>query len=72
LEVPPEKIELMHFTRGPDKNSPPLRPPNQKPIVAPKTIRWLGFFLAHHLGFTHHTKTMANHAIATIRTMGIC
>ena len=61
----------MHFTRGPDKNSPPLQTPNQRPIVAPKTIRWLGFFLDHHLGFTPHTNTMANHAIATIRAMGI-
>jgi ribonuclease HI len=71
LEVQPNKIELMHFTRGPDPNSPPLRLPNQTPITAPKTLRWLGFYLDRHLHFTHHTRIMAARATATIRAMKI-
>jgi ribonuclease HI len=71
LEVQPNKIELMHFTKGPDPSSPPLRLSGLPPIVAPKTIRWLGFHLDRHLLFTHHTKTMAARATATVRAMSI-
>jgi ribonuclease HI len=71
LKVQPEKLELMHFTRGPDPSSPPFTLPGHNPIVAPKAIRWLGFFLDRHLTFVHHTKVMAARATATIRAMGI-
>jgi hypothetical protein len=71
LEVQPEKLELMHFTKGHDPSSPVFRLPGQQPIIAPKTIRWLGFYLDRHLHFTHHTKIMAARAAATGRAMGI-
>ena len=71
LQVQPEKVELMHFTKGPDKSSPPLRLPNQRPITAPKTIRWLGFHLDRHLTFVEHTKILAARATATARAMKI-
>jgi len=71
LEVQPEKLELMHFTRGPDPSSPPFTLPGSQPIVAPKAIRWLRFYLDRHLTFVHHTKTMAARATATIRAMSI-
>jgi len=61
----------MHFTRGPDRSSPPLLLPGQSAISAPKTIRWLGFYLDRHLNFTHHTKIMANRAAATTRAMRV-
>jgi ribonuclease HI len=61
----------MHFTRGPDKSSPTLHLPGQIAISAPKTIRWLGFYLDRHLNFTHHTQIMANRAAATTRAMKI-
>ena len=72
LEVQPAKLELMHFTKSNDPTSPPFHWPGlQAPIVAHKTIRWLGFFLDRHLNFVEHTKIMAARASATIRAMGI-
>jgi ribonuclease HI len=71
LEVQPNKIELMHFTKGPHPSSPPLRLTDLPPIVAPKNIRWLGFYLDRHLLFTQHTKIMAARATATVRAMSI-
>jgi endonuclease/exonuclease/phosphatase family metal-dependent hydrolase len=71
LEVQPEKLELMHFTKGPDPSSPALKIADYPTITAPKNIRWLGFFLDRHLNFTHHSKVMAARAAATIRAMGI-
>ena len=71
LEAQPSKFELMHFTKGPDPSSPPLRIPNHPPIVAPKHVRWLGFQLDHHLNFIQQSKVMASRTIATARAMGI-
>jgi hypothetical protein len=71
LEVQVAKVELMHFTRGPDSSSPPLHLFNQHSIVAPKTIRWLGFHLDRHLHFTHHTRILAERASATVCAMKI-
>jgi ribonuclease HI len=71
LEIQPEKLELMHFTKGRDPSSPVFHLPGQRPIAAPKTIRWLGFYLDRHLYFTHHSKMMAARATATGRAMGI-
>ena len=65
LQVQENKIELMHFTKGPDPSSPALRIPGMSAIVAPKTLRWLGFYLDRHLNFTHHTRVMAACASAT-------
>ena len=71
LQVQPDKVELMHFTKGPDKSSPPLRFPNLRPITAPKTIRWLGFYLDRHLTFVEHSKILAARATATAHGMKI-
>ena len=70
-KVQPSKIELMHFTKGPDSSSPALHLPGTEPIVAPKHLRWLGFFLDQHLSFIHHTKIMAMRVTATARAMYI-
>jgi ribonuclease HI len=71
LEAQYKKLELQHFTKGADPTSPPFQIEGHPPIVAPKFIRWLGFYLDRHLNFTHHTTIMANRATATIRAMGI-
>jgi hypothetical protein len=65
LQVQAEKVELMHFTRGPDSLSPPLQLPGIHPITAPKTLQWLGFHLDRHLNFIEHTKIMAARAMST-------
>jgi hypothetical protein len=71
LEIQPEKIELMHFTKGPDPTSPPFTLPGRHPIVAQKFVKWLGFYLDRHLNFVYHTRMMATRASATVRAMGI-
>jgi ribonuclease HI len=71
LKIQTNKLELMHFTKGPDPSSPTFPLPGQHPVVAPRTIRWLGFYLDQHLNFIQHTKIMAARATATIRAMGI-
>jgi len=71
LEIQPAKLELMHFTKGRDPSSPVFQLPGQRPITAPKIMRWLGFYLDCHLNFTHHSKLMAARAAATVRAMGI-
>src|SRR5262249_24305511 len=71
LQVQPEKVEMMHFTKGPDGSSPVLCLPGQRPIAAPKSIRWLGFHLDRHLTFVQHTKILAARAAASTRAIKI-
>jgi hypothetical protein len=71
LEAQYQKLQLQHYTKGPDPTSPPFQIEGHPPIMAPKYIRWLGFYLDRHLNFTHHTTIMANRATSTIRAMGI-
>lgn len=72
LCVQPKKLEIMHFTRGPDKENPSFQLPGlERPIIAPKSLRWLGFHLDRHLHFTHHSRILAAKATKTIRAMRI-
>ena len=70
--VQPKKLEIMHFTRGPDRENPPFHLPSlNQPIIAPKSLCWLGFHLDHHLHFTHHTKILAAKVTRTVHAMHI-
>ena len=70
LSIQPKKLKIMHFTKGPDQESPPFHLPSlNHPISAPKSLHWLGFHLDCHLHFTHHTKHLAAKATRTVHTM---
>ena len=72
LSIQPKKLEIMHFTRGPDQENPPFHLPSlNQPITVPKSLHWLGFHLDCHLYFTHHTKLLAAKVTRTVCTMCI-
>ena len=72
LIIQPKKLEVMHFTRGPDQENPLFHLPGlNRPILAPKSLCWLSFQLDRHLHFTHHTKILAAKATRTVHTMHI-
>ena len=70
MTIDPTKLELQHFSRRPtDSVLPALHVDTDgSPITvtAPKTLRWLGFFLDKRLSFRMHVKIMANRASSVI------
>ena len=72
LSIQPKKLEIMHFTRGPDQENPPFHLPSLvQPITPPKSLHWLGFHLDCHRYFTHHTKLLAAKATRTVHAIHI-